>query len=484
MLMLVMVCLPWSGCAPSMPLSPRPGPSARDPSQEAQARLIQLARSEVGQGHHEAAIRLFRRLLDRYPRSPFLPEAQWGLAGAYDRAGDLRPALTQYRLVVQTAATEDVKRQARSRIGELERLLSARTAPKEAVGLLLPSSRLPAAGDWPRWVHDLAQAGTTLLVIEAWAPSDSSPASVYFRTDRAPTERDLLGPLVGLAHGEGLMVFAAVALRQMPWLAPHLGWNDRTYDPDRREYRSTSFLDLFNPAVQEYLVGLLTDLAASGVDGILFRDVAPPGPADGFSTFALQGFARDFRMPLDPDSLFRFSEPAGSIARPPLGLRLSQGTSDQVREFWRWTGWKAREQLRILDRLKRAVRTASPTVQFALELHREAVTDPVQALVRYGEDLLEAKRSRFDVYVLGVRRPDASSAPRSGALAAPASADGPAIVARMGELIGEPERIWVGVPLPAGRIEPNRERLQAREDLMGAAKRSGLLYVGDSFPVP
>lgn len=451
---------------------------------EAQARLLQLARSELGQGHHEVAIRFFQRLLDRDPPSPFLAEAQWGLARAYDQAGALGAALAQYRLVVRTTVTEDIRRQAGSRIGELERLFSAKAAAKETVGLLLPASRLPADGDWPQWVRGLARAGMTTLVLEAWAPRGRPPSGVEFRTDWATTERDLFGPLVALAHREGLTVFAAVTLRRMPWLTPQLGWNDRTYASDRREYRSTSFSDLFHPAFQEYLVGLLTDLAASGVDGILFRGEAPLGPADGFSSYGLQGFARDFHMPLDPDRLFRFSGPAASLPRSPLDPRVSHGIPDPVPEFWRWAGWKARERLRILDRLKRALRAASPTLQFALELHREAVTDPVQALVQYGEDLLEAKRSRFDVYVLGLELPSASPAPRSSAAAAPTPAGGPAIAARMGELIGEPEQVWVGLPFSPGRIELDRGRLQAMWDPTGTAKRVGLLYVGDAPPVP
>jgi len=103
-------------------------------------------------------------------------------------------------------------------------------------------------------------------------------------------------------------------------------------------------------------------------------------------------------------------------------------------------------------------------------VHPEAITNPVEALAQYGEDLLEAKRSRFDFYLTG---------PRPGIVERM-----PGIVERMVDLIGEAERVWVAAPLPAGGSTRLAQRVHPTTDRDAFAKGIGLIYMGTAVPVP
>ncbi|MEK6525244.1 MAG: hypothetical protein AABZ22_00070, partial [Nitrospirota bacterium] len=76
---LLAVVLLWAGCAAPQAPSPRRIAPGTDLNIEAQARLLQNARSLLAQGSSEAAVSLLRRLIETDPPSPSLPEARWWL---------------------------------------------------------------------------------------------------------------------------------------------------------------------------------------------------------------------------------------------------------------------------------------------------------------------------------------------------------------------------------------------------------------------
>ena len=455
---LLAVMLLWAGCAaPPAPRPPRLPPSAA-PTIEAQDRLLHTARLHLSEGSYEAAGDVLRRLIETHPQSPLLLEAHWWLARSYEQAGDLYAALAQYRILANLAKEDRYGAEARGRIAELEKLLGpTATQATGLIAILLPLQDLPAPRELDPWVQTLGQAGITTVLVEGGTV----------------TLRDGLSQLVPIAHRHGLSVFAAITLRRMTGVDPPFEWADWSYDPAQRQLHLSPYADLFHPVFQEYLVGFLTDLAGTGVDGVLFRAGAPLGPTEGFSAAGLRGFERDFQLRLDPDQLF----PPSIRGAPVIPPRDAQDQEKYPPDFWRWAGWKARESLKVMDRLRGAMRKQSPRLRFALEVHPEAITNPVEALAQYGEDLLEAKRSRFDFYLTGPR--PGINEPRPGIVERM-----PGIIEHMIDLIGEAERIWVAIPLPAGETARLVERVHPTTDRDAFIKGISLIYLGTVVSVP
>nr|MBI3613731.1 tetratricopeptide repeat protein [Nitrospirota bacterium] len=455
----------WAGCAgPRVSVPPRP-PAVPDPTLEIQRRLIRDAQELHRQGRSQAAVQLLERWLRTYPRSPLAPEAHWWLGRSYEQAGDLDAALAQYKSVVQAGGDSELIAVARGRIASLERPAAgpAHLAGKQ-MALDLPAQRLPQPPLLEGWLRALAKAGVATLVLEAGTEEARSPksggappapAGVYFRTDWALTVQDAIGQLIPLAHRQGMAVYITVNPWRMAWVDPALGWQAQAYDAAAGQFRPSPFLDLFHPAFQEYLVGLLTDLAGSGADGVLFR--APPGadPGERLSRFAREAVERDFGIRLDAES-------------------LRGGQQGYAPEVWRWLGWESRQTVKVLDRLAQAVRKRSPTMQVGLELHEETVSEPVAALVRYREDVLEARQSAWDFYVIAPG-PSPSMGQGKG------QAGG---VTKAVALIGERRPIWMETRLPAGDLMKLDERLPAAIAQAALPPGIGLWYVMPAGSVP
>ena len=457
-----------------------------------QALLIQQAQGHFAEGRYEASVRILRRVVESYPRSPRQAEARWWLARSYEQSGFFKAALAEYRLLAALPPASQPQQvnyglEAANRIAALEQRLGIlATTSRGLVGLQISPRAIPDAAAVDQWMQGIKQAGITMLVLDAGtkpnAGREVSPAGVYFKTSWATTTRDVFGHAVPAAHRQGLAVFASVNLRQMDWLDRQLGWNDVMLDRTMGRLAVSSEMDLFHPAYQEYLIGFLADLAATGIDGVLFRAEAPSGPQEGFSPHALRGFERDFAVKLDPAALVFPDTTTGRVAPVRNGQPARQeGTQD----YWRWLGWKARETITVLTRLRHAVRQRAPVLQFALELHREAVSDPMTALLHYGEDLLEAKAVRFDFYVTAdgpapasfVTVPPPNSVP---AIVRP----GGTFVKRAVELLGEADDIWLAKPLPAGDAARPWVRVAPVADRAALMSGLGLVYLESPLEVP
>ncbi len=263
--------------------------------------------------------------------------------------------------------------------------------PLQAVGPVaayIPVARIESVDERELLRLQHAETDTIVLEVARQSPSRSRrpEAGVYFKTDWAPLIRDRLAGIVASAHRQRMQAWAALSIRRMDWVDPQLGWSDWRYDPASGEVVPADDLDLLHPAVREYLLGLLIDLAATGIDGVFLMADPPSGAPDGFSPFALRGYQRDMEQPVDPRRLHLRAQPALSFAP----------------EFWRWIGWKQREQLKAVDSVVRAVRTAYPTLKIAVEVHPEAITNPRAALAWYSEDFLDLRRSHIDYVAISL----------------------------------------------------------------------------------
>lgn len=462
------------------------------PGDEVQALLIQQAQGHYAEGRYEESIRILRRVVESHPESPRQAEARWWLARSYEQAGHFKAALAEYRILAAMPPPSRPQQvnygpEAKARIAAMEQRLGilANTS-RGLVGLQLSPRVLPDAAAIDQWMQGLNQAGITMLVLDAGtkpgAGREGLPAGAYFRTSWAAAVRDVFGYAVPAAHRRGIAVFAAVSLRQMNWLDHQLGWNDMAVDRSTGLTAVSSELDLFHPAYQEYLIGFLADLAGTGVDGLLFRAEAPSGPQEGFSPHALRGFERDYAVKLDPATIVFPDMAAGRVAPVRNGQPARQ---EGTPEYWQWLGWKARESLTVMDRLRHAIRRRAPVLQFALELHREAVSDPVTALLQYGEDLLEAKAVRFDFYVTADGQAPAPYVTVPPPNTAPAVVrPGGSFVKRAVELVGEADDIWLSKSLPAGDPARPWARVAPAADRAALAPGLGLVYLESPLQVP
>ncbi len=469
------------------------GPHVRlMPGDEVQELLIQQAQEHFAEGRYEQSVRILRRAVESYPRSPRQAEARWWLARSYEQSGFFKAALAEYRLLAAQPPTSppqpvNYAPEATKRIAALEQRLGILAKTSQGlVGLQVSPHTLPDAVAIDQWMEGIKQAGITMLLLDAGVKPDAgqevvSPG-VYFKTSWATTVRDIFGYAVPAAHHQGLAVFASVSLRQMNWLDRRLGWNDVLVDRSTGRSSVSPGLDLFHPAYQEYLIGFLADLAATGIDGLLFRAEAASGPQEGFTTYGLRGFERDFSVKLDPATLL-FPDPAGGLAAP-----VRNGGSVRLEgmpEYWRWLGWKARETIAVMTELRHAVRQRAPVMQFALEVHREAVSDPMAALFRYGEDLLEAKAARFDFYVTAEGPAPASYVTVPPPNSTPAIVrPGGTFVSRVVELMGEADDIWLAKPLPAGDPARPWARVAPAADRASLAPGLGLVYLESPLELP
>lgn len=389
--------------------SSRPSPPATLslPSQEIIAGLLQNGKQAVVKGQYDRAIGLFRRIQTGYPHAPEQPEARLLLAQTLEKLGEMLQALIEYRALVSEFPQASQATVARIKIPELERQapIARPTQESRIIGVLVGPDALAGLDD--RELGRLRQAGTNTLFVSVTknrasgkngrgAPPTTAETGVYFKTDWAPVIRDALSTVVDRAHRHGMPVWASLSVRRMDWIDPKLEWADWAFHAQTGRLERVETLDVLHPALRDYLVGLLTDLAGAGVDG-LFLEADPPSAADeGFSDHALKQFEKDMGRPMDPSRL---------LAAP--GTERSLGYAP---ELWRWLGWKQREQSKSVLGVLQAVRTAFPGLKTAVEVHAEAVTNPQAALARYAEDLFDLRRYRLDYIAMSVTSSQGTSA--------------------------------------------------------------------------
>lgn len=451
--------LPLAACgtpSPPVPTPASPPVPRTDPSFDAQVRLLKEAHLAHVQGRYSTAVQLFRRFVERYPGSARTAEARWWLARSYEQVGDLRAAVGEYRALAAAEPSPaggpiGYEAHAIRRLDELRQAGgSTHAALSGHVALALSRAQLPSLSALEPWLESLARAGVTVIVLDvgtsgmlqkpmgsesvAAGTEPTTAAGVYFPTTRAYMVEDVLGRLVPLAHRHGLSVFGSFSPHDLPWLGRVAEWMTLVYNPSDHGVRPAAELDLFNPDVQSYLIGLTTDLAQTGVDGVLLRARVRNGFAYEVGTSAFRGFEASFGLSMEPSQLFTGTttkNPGSGNGEPPY--------------YWRWVGWKTRSYLAFLQRLAEAMRSERASMRVVLEAHPETLTDPLRALAEYGEDIVEAKQRGFDLVF--VPSDGGASSLESSSKAEPLG-----LVRRLAEFIGDPRRVWTRLTMR--RMEP------------------------------
>ena len=292
------------------------------PSSEVIAAILQAGRQAAAQGQFERAINLFRRVQEGYPTAPERSVATMLLAQTLERRRDIASALNEYRRLVAEFPQSPQAVLARAKIADLERQLPvARPPGMQLLGMYVEPEGLASLDE--REFNRVRQSGTNTVVVGV--TQHRPKAGVYFKTDWAPVLQDRLAAVVGAVHQQSLQIWAALSVRRMDWVDPALEWADWRYDPGTRRLDPADTLDLLHPALPDYLVGLITDLAATGIDGLLLLADPPSAANEGFSPHALRRYEREVGQALDPRMLW---------------LRQGQDqTFTYAPEFWRWVGY-------------------------------------------------------------------------------------------------------------------------------------------------
>lgn len=376
------------------------------------------------QGDYKRAELIFNQIIAKYIGSPFLAEAQWMLARSIEGQLDLERAVTQYQLFVQNYPTHPHRSTANLKIAELEeKLYPWRKNRQVHLAAVLNLSKFTLSA-LERWLSRFEKAGVDTVVVKVFsASSQEMPPGVFFQTMHAPVLMDALANLVQAAHRHHLRVFAWMSVRQMEWkLRSNPKWADLKYDPRKMSLSTSEMMDLFQPVTRDYIMSLYQDLASYSIEGIMFGDDLFYKAEEGLGEGAQRQFMQDF-----------------GESFPPKVLQQTSRTGISSSVFWRWVGWKSRQASYFLDELKQAVKKANPSLQLGVFLSEEAVLNPVQALARNSQDLLEVKHLMLDYYVIDVDLSHAQDISKN------VSAHLSQLVARSDQLMGKSENVLLGI---------------------------------------
>lgn len=489
---------------PVSDVPPKPVSATATTSDDAPDAQGEPAQDRQALSKSSADIRILQSVLDSHPDTVVSLETQIALARTYERSGDRKAALQIYREVVKhtpSPSSKNFRQQALERIAVLEApTKQVHTPVRQSVAVMVPASRMPPRKQWEQWLRALQKAEVTHLILEVGtkpvrdtgsSPSQSAtPQSsgrshgVFFHTKWAPVKKPVLNQIIPLAHKKGIAVFGAVTLRRMPWLEPTVGWADWVYRLDTNRLERSKALDIFHPAVQDYHVGFLADLVKSGIDGVLFRADAPMGPFEGLTRFGLAEFRRQYGIELNARILF---PPPARVARH-KGSSPSSSTADANKRtvtsrfspaYWKWEGWKVREQLQVMGRYVTTIRKQAPALQIAVEVHRDAISKPIEAMLRYSEDAVETKQLGIHYLVTPMGTSGSRPIRLSDATDQNAEREAPAPVSFMTqalEAVEGPEEIWVMRHLPHDQVATIGEVIPVRRDQLSLPKGVGLLY--------
>jgi len=368
---------------------------------------------------YAGAAREFERLIEKFPASEHIGEAQYLLAEAYLASGRFAEAEAELRLFAsnfpggplasKAGRRAEEAREAALRAASLRRPLPARRvlrrvppgpSARAARGMRAVQVAFFEARDYRELEDELREirdAGVDTVIVRVFhnlgdryypMASHGSDRGVYFRTSRAPVVDDILGEIVRASHASGLRVFAWMTTRYADY---GVEWDGRiacrAYDFDERALTRCKGLDLFNERAVRRLEAVYSDLAEYDIDGVLFQDDLVLRHNEGFGPSAQALFRRFAHRGFSPSDLYEPPDASGAVRYKRL--------------FWKWASWKNLRLLEVASRLRDVVRAKRPKARFAINLMYESVTNPPGALAWLSQDLRSAahgRAGRFDYY--------------------------------------------------------------------------------------
>ncbi len=424
-------------------------------------RLFREAQHHFDARDFQQAIQGLARLLALHPQGKLEHEGHWLLGQSYDQVQDWDAAQAEYRVLAMAPEGQRYQAKSAQRLTEIQGLLEKfDVPPQQTKAIRLALNQLPATQGFEQGIQKMKDDGVTSLLIDLGCKRTSLNVSSSHASHRPQDFAELLSVLQSFterSHRAGLVVYVGVNLRCLGHWAPseHPEWRDRMYHAATGRFHATQWFDLFHSGYQRFLTQALIRLCRSGLDGLVFFNDHPLGMFDGVTRVGLKRFHKGFGATFVPSRAFYegFNPLQGLKASPRISHVKVAEAKDVL--FWRWAGWKARERLNILEALVGQVRMQYRSVQFGLEIHPHALTDPVRALVNYAEDAMDAAGRPFSFFFVRPEIDRWSTFTEKSVIDKLRRISTKAILDRLLPVVRDPRRVWVSMPAKGGqRVRP------------------------------
>jgi hypothetical protein len=456
---------PVIGGPPSVEARPEQGgPLRRQQSKkihQIHERLFQDAQHHFEARDFQQAIQGFTRLLALHPKGSLENEARWLLGQSYGQVQDWDAAQSEYRVLATAPVGQRYQAKSAQRLTEIQGLLEEfEVPPQQTKAIRLALNQLPETQGFDQGIQKMKEDGVTSLLIDLGCKRTALNLSSLNEPHRAQDFAELLSVLQSFterSHRAGLGLYVGVNLRCLGHWAPseHPEWHDRVYHVATGRFQTTRWFDLFHSGYQQFLMNFLSQLCQGGLDGLVFLNDHPLGTFDGVTQAGLKRFQKGFGATFVPSQVFYEG------FNPLQGLKSSTGLSHVKRTdakdalFWRWAGWKARERLNMLEALVDHLRLQYRSVQFGLEIHPHALTDPVRALVNYAEDAMDAVGRSFSFFFVRPEIDRRSTFTEKSVIDKLRRISTKAILDKLLPVVGDPRKVWVSMPAKGGqRVRP------------------------------
>jgi hypothetical protein len=430
-------------------------------------RILQEAQDHFEANEFQKAIRELSRLLALNPQVDLEIEGHWWMGQSYDQMGNLEAAQREYRQLASAQIGQRYQAPSSQRLKEIQALLEQRELPpKDTQAIRFALNQLPGANGFEQGIHKMKQDGVTTLLIDLGCER----TAVIHSTSQSPEPllemdqlQSLLRSYADHSHRAGLLMYVGVNLRCLGNWSPseHQAWRDQMWQVETGTFHASEWFDLFHPAYQEFLTRFLARLCKEGVDGVVLLNDYPLGLIEGMTEIGVKRFEKQFGVAFEPSRIFyRGFDPLQTAKdSPSLTSPTSESTKDSL--FWRWAGWKARERLSILEAVVDRLRSQYSAVQFGLELHPHALTDPVGALVKYAEDAMDAAGRKFSFFFVRPEIDRRSTFTEQAVIEKLRRISTKAVLDRLLPVVDNPRRVWVSIPAQGGqRLQPQAAEKQ------------------------